>query len=378
MLCFFPLVVSIAWYSKFGLGGLAFGYLGLFAAIGPMMISRALRHRSGDSLHCPRCDYEAATSEASLDKVPEWCPECGFGWEHFLVRGRIKPSSKRAMLWAFVTMTGILIGATGLANSIERLVKFVPTFMLVESVVRGDGKGGPLSSLDFIKQWQELATRTLSSQQSERLATMLVERVGKSPIDIFQSLWLKQAFGAKTLPVALLDKYLERRITSEAILAPPAENGDRVFVLRVVDHDDPGFGTFFTVLAECRIEPSGVLLATNAGWYRPRMMFPRTDEDNRQSFIATGPSIGAPRPSLRIPIPAKVLAEARERGDAVIRAKVWIFFSPGVFVGSRVAPADLIANPALDARARLFRTVELEARLESGSPPAKDTGDSGH
>lgn len=371
-------MVSVAWYAKFGLGGLAFGYLGLVAAIGPMMMSRALRSRTGESLHCPRCDYEAVSSEASLHNVPEYCPECGFSWEHFLVRGRNSPSRRRAVLWALATMIGILIGANGLANSIQRLVKFVPTFMLIESVTRGGGSGTALSSLDFINQWQELATRSLSSQQSERLAMMLVERVGKSPIDIFQSIWLKQAFGANVLPATLLDKYLEKRITSESILAPPAENGDRVFVLRILDHDTHGYGTFFTVLADCRIEPTGILLASNAGWYRPRMTFPRTEEDNEQSFITTAPTIAAPRPSLRIPIPAKVLAEASERGDSVIRAKVWLFYSPATFVGSRVPPADLIANPALDPRARLFRTIELEARVESGSPAAKDTGDSGH
>lgn len=371
-------MVSVAWYWKFGLGGLAFGYLGVLAAIGPMQISRALRNRSGDSLHCPRCDYEAVSGDALFDHVPEWCPECGFGWEHFLVRGRKKPSLRRVMLWAFASLIGILIGVNGLVNNTGRLVKFVPSFMLVESVVRGDGPGGTLSSLDFINQWQELATRTLSARQSERLATMLVERVGKSPLNVFQSNWLKQAFGTNTLPTSLLDKYLERRITSESILAPPNENGDRVFVVRIIDHDDHGYGTFFPVLAECRIEPLGTLLATNAGWYRPKITFPRTEKDNEQFFHLTMPLIAISRPSLLIPIPAKILSEARERGDAVIRAKVWLFFSPGAFVGSRVAPADLVANPALDARARLFRTIELEARIESDTPRTNDTGESGH
>ena len=363
VLAFVPALWGQLWYMRFGVVGALVGYFGLFALLGPMLISRAFRRRAGETLHCANCDYEFVYASDPSVTHPDLCPECGHGWADRLVKGRTTVSPVLVALWIFVTFVGLMIVVYGLSNQSDRLITVVPTSMLVNTVVGA----GVIDDIQFARQWRELSSRTLTPAENERVGRMLVDSVGKARLGLIQSQWLKQAFGSSALPQAMLDEYLARRIVTGGRLTPPEVDGSRVFEIRVIDQNNFGYGEYFTVLSHCWIEPSGVELATNKGWYQPAIVFPLTKDDEKQSFIPTLPGIEESRPSLRVPIPRSVLTAKAENGKAPVkvRATVWVFYSPGVFVGSRVQPRDVVENPAMEPRTRLFQTLELEAIVDT-------------
>jgi hypothetical protein len=369
-----PVLLGTFWYYQFGFLGWCVGYIGLLGVGGPLYISLALRHRQGESLHCPKCDYEFAYgSDVSVDH-PSMCPECGVIWTEQLVKGSIRPSWARVVLWSVATVVGMLVAVYGISNSQTRLISFVPSAVLVDGVVRMRNA----REYEWNPHWVELAGRTLTPSQNQRLADLLIDRMQKDSIGTGASQWLKQVLGANLVPQATVDKYLERRIRFEARVVPPDTGGTRMLELRIVDHDDMGFGDLKIVLAKAWIDPAAIELARNDGWYRTTLAFGDPEKQKKQFFGFTLPRIAESHASIRVPIPANYVREELPKSPARARATVWVFFSPQTFVGSRIEPADLVANPALDPRAWLLRTLEFDVPVDTPETLEQDTSGGSH
>ncbi len=133
-------------------------------------------------------------------------------------------------------------------------------------------------------------------------------------------------------------------------------------MLRVIDHDDDGYGEFNLVLARCWLEPSGTDLAMQDGWYGASYMQPNAPE-RRDTTLMALPNIADTNPSFRVPLPSSVQVPSTHTVATKVRATVWLFWSPTRFHMSRVAPEDLFADPTLDPSVKLLRTIELEAEV---------------
>lgn len=374
LLVFFPMLIGSIWYYQFGLLGWCFGSIGILSVVGPMCVSRALRRREGESLHCPKCEYEFAGANGVEANRSDRCPECGFAWENRLRKGRLDTSWQAVALWSVATLIGSAVLLYGIANSRTRLIKVVPSFVLVDGIVRMRDA----EDYELYTHWAELRSRSLTPTQTQRLADLLIDRMKRRSIGVVASEWLAKALASNTLAPGTLERYLSERITSEARLTPPDSSGVRTLELRIIDHDDMGFGSLLPVLAKSWIDPNHVELAANAGWHTTRIAFPDSQAKNEQYFTLTMPVIAESRPSLRIPIPATVLERAKARKGARIRAIVWLFFSQRTFVGSLVSPAQLVAVPNLNPRARLFRTIEFDIPVDASLLSEKDAAPNGH
>lgn len=374
LLVFFPMVIGSIWYYQFGLLGWGIGSIGILGVVGPICVSLALRRREGESLHCPKCEYEFAGANGVEANHSDRCPECGLAWANRLRNGRLDPSWQAVALWSVATLIGSAVLLYGIANSRTRLIKVVPSFVLIDGIDRMRDA----EDYELYTHWVELSSRSLTPTQTQRLADLLIDRLKRRSIGVVASEWLVKVLASNTLAPGTLERYLSERITSEAILRPPDSSGVRTLELRIMDHDELGFGHFIPVLAKSWVEPSETELAANAGWNTTRIAFPDSQAKNEQYFMLTMPVIAESRPSLRIPIPATVLESAKSKKGSRIRATVWLFFSPRTFVGSLVSPAQLVSVPKLDPRARLFRTIEFDIPVDSSLPPEKDAAPNGH
>jgi len=151
----------------FGVGSvnLAFAFAG---PIGLGILATGLALRTGDTLHCPECDYQLPPGS---DAPSERCPECGSPWTGVLTRGRrvrspfmIVAGGILAALWLVPMFTSSLSPEAGFYRQ-------MPTAVLLPWIERTASHDARLPLL-----LTELTGRTLDGAELSRLSHGLLDR----------------------------------------------------------------------------------------------------------------------------------------------------------------------------------------------------------
>ncbi|MCE9619204.1 MAG: hypothetical protein K8R92_04775 [Planctomycetes bacterium] len=189
----------------------------------PMMIAGMyFNRRIGNSLHCPKCEYECRYDDPS--QVPWECPECGTIWRGRLLRGRRNRSPKR--IAAVLVITLAFYFALSPVFYMGYLAPRLPTSLLCGMLY-----AAPTSSYTA---WDELATRPLGDWGTRTMAErVLCLRTGRH--DSGQGTeWLEKLEAAGSLPADLLERYYHEGFEADLIVPDRVKVGQEFTVnLRV-------------------------------------------------------------------------------------------------------------------------------------------------
>jgi hypothetical protein len=335
----------------------------------PWLLLFEMQRRRGESLHCPRCDYEFDYGVDPSVGHPANCPECGAAWLDQLVKGRKAPSQWRLWVYTASMFCGLLVLITAASRERSWVTAYAPTGVLLHHLASVPAIGA--REVDAV--WAELANRTLDPSTEAALVNQIVDSVRGSrlgPASAAMHRWFEGVIQTGRVPQTVVDRYLENRVSATLELRSPTDGAAEV-LLRVIDHDWEGYGKLKPVLVRCWIEPSGAELAAKDGWYGASFRFPSSDK-LRSPFVMTAPIIEPTHPSIRIPLPRDLMmpqgSNKKNEHAGKVRATVWLFWSPQNVGSSRVPPGALVADPTLDLSLQLIRTIELEVSLPSETP----------
>jgi DNA-directed RNA polymerase subunit RPC12/RpoP len=164
----------------------------------PMMVGMVLAQggwgrRVGESLHCPRCEYEFTFAERD---APIRCPECGTPWLGLLRKGRRVMSIKMMVSGISIALLGAVLFQP--IFWLGPFVKILPTPILYTALYMD-----PRSSIDA---WDELNTRSLSATSTlslaRRVAAHRLQHQWGSPADK----WFEANVAAGRIPAALQER----------------------------------------------------------------------------------------------------------------------------------------------------------------------------
>lgn len=197
LMIFFPQMAQSLFRAGTWAGPIAL----VIPVLGIQLTIFALRHRrTGDSLHCPACDYELGVSP---DEAPPRCTECGTPWLGKWERGRSRRSPRLAAVGVLIALLGAappLMQWTGLGSASLSLLS---TPMLI-SVTAVDPWGHNKGS------WTELNSRTLTPAEHDLLAQKLLElRRAQGYLYGPPAAWLSTAVTAGTISKPLIQQYYD-------------------------------------------------------------------------------------------------------------------------------------------------------------------------
>lgn len=356
-------VWALFWFLDSGKFGMFLGYFGLLAVLGPQFAWIASRKRSGQSMHCRGCEYEFAYGADAGVAHPANCPECGRVWSSDLRRGRIVGSRHWIAFWSVLAIAGILAVSYGVLN--HSFLSALPTDVLIESVVRGDGPW-----FRWQRHWDEIRRRTLNQNQTDRLAQFVVQRMNLAESSSEYSRWLASEFRAGKISASLQNEYFQKRFRGQLrVTRAPYDEIARI-ELNIVDSDRDGFGPVVLVVDRVWIGPSGQSVAFGDGW---RKTFVAKKDWHTKAFnFVEAPSFTDMRSLVAYaPLEAFVPHESKDvpPSKPKVRAVVWAFLHSGGRLSSGILPSDLIKNPSLDPTAQLVRSFEIETEFDLSELP---------
>lgn len=175
----------------------------VFAAWGIQLIVLGIKgRRRGDTLHCPKCDYELGVPEP---EAPIRCPECGHPWLGGWVKGQRVRSPRLAWTGAALLAVPLFALATSYTSLGGTVVHMLPTGTVI-TLASMDAWGKNAAA------WSEVTSRTLSPAQEASLAERLLDARRRSDYLYGPpSVWLETAVlkggAAGPLPQVLRDRY---------------------------------------------------------------------------------------------------------------------------------------------------------------------------
>jgi hypothetical protein len=183
---------------------------------GTTLIAGGVTRRVGESLHCPKCEYEYAYAEPA--DAPLRCPECGAHWIGLLKKGR-RVRSPRMMTAGIVVCTlGLLIASP--VFYMRSLAPQLPTGVLCASVYVNPGSS--------FGAWEELAKRPLSEGWIRRLAAMAIERRARMSFDLGTNGWFEAMVGAGKMPDDLARQWYHAGWRAELDVPARVKLGDGI------------------------------------------------------------------------------------------------------------------------------------------------------
>lgn len=310
------------------------------------------RWRVGESLHCPKCDYEFAYGADVAIPHAKTCPECGADWEDRWVKGRREVPWPRFATLLVCAVIGFLCLDKNIAVYTGFGAATAPTWLLLRQLRTDPGTDEHASG----RLWSALESRKIDPSTEIELASLAIEAMRRDERPFSSRSWLKDYYRSTRMPAALLTRYLEERFELSGEIMNLA--GERRFRLRAVDYDDMGIGSISAVLDRCWIEPDGREIARQDDWF--------SAQRSASSEVGLEIQLGSPRrsskqKSLTIALPSDA--------KGTVKARVWMFWSPGHALASRASPRRLVENPDLDPRIRLVRTIELEVPISPAVGP---------
>jgi hypothetical protein len=201
-----------------GLSIMPFAPLALM--VGGQWLFLGLRHwRAGDSLHCPKCDYELGCAEAD---APVRCPECGFSWLGRWAKGASRRSVPLAAVGAVIFLlatTPYIAQFTGMGGAAATALPNRALILLAATDPWGHNKG----------TWRELLARSLSQEETDRLAAKLLNlrrRTGYLYGD--PAAWLEKAVLAGAVAPPHIDRYYSEWLEVRLVLPDSIQLGSEV------------------------------------------------------------------------------------------------------------------------------------------------------
>lgn len=207
--------------------------------IGVALIQSGWMRRSGDSLHCPACEYEF--NFPNPDDAPNRCPECGSGWLGLLKKGR-KHKSNRLIAWGVGVCLLTLLG--GIASQpifyLPSLAPRLPTPVLY-SILYLAPRGG-------FQAWNELARRPLTDEWTQTMARRLLTERREANWSPPGDDWFVAGIAAGTISQPLVEQYYRESHRAELRAPSTVRAGERFNLALRVQHVVGGpnpFGIFF-------------------------------------------------------------------------------------------------------------------------------------
>lgn len=231
-LLFFYLAAIIMLLGTSGrFGGMFVGQMIMWVGMmfGAMLFIGGLGRRVGESLHCPRCEYEFGF--ADRDDPPVRCPECGSGWLGLLKKGR-KVRSERMMI------AGVVIALLGVAVSspvfyIRRLAPYLPTPVLYAMVY--------VSPVGNDAAWKEMQVRPLEESWSRRLEQRVLAHRAEWSYEDGGGRWMESRIAAGSVDDAARARLFREGFQAELVMPASVRAGEEFEVaLRVRRAADAG------------------------------------------------------------------------------------------------------------------------------------------
>ena len=326
----------------------AFTYASLspLGAIAAILVLRGLRF--GTSRHCPNCEYEHESQDGVSSVKTSNCPECGRLWSRGLVTGRRRKSWGSIGIMVACGLVGIGFGLQlGMAYT-SRMSGLAPTWLLLRQIRLESRSQVPASQ----SVWAEVLARKLEPAQEQEVAELAIGLLRNRGKHSPSSEWLRTLHLKNRMSSELEARYLEARL--ECRMKVVEVDGLNRLWIDVTDHDASGIGSLAVVLDRCWIEPSGIQLAQQDIWFRMDW-----DDGSVQQVRVINTEEGGTYPSFAVTIPYDFV------GD--VKARLWVFWSPMSTCLSPISPRKLAADPSLDLRLSLVRTVELSVPFSN--PP---------
>jgi hypothetical protein len=197
LIIFFPQMAQSMLRAGTWTGPVAF----FIPVLGIQLMVFALRHRrAGDSLHCPKCDYELGVSP---DEAPPRCTECGTPWLGKWERGRSRRSPRLAAVGVLIAVLGsapLVMQWTGLGSASLSLLSNPMLISVTAIDAWGNNKGS----------WSELNRRKLTPAEHDLLAEKLLElRRAQGYLYGPPAAWLDTAATAGTISAPLVQRYYD-------------------------------------------------------------------------------------------------------------------------------------------------------------------------
>ena len=332
---YMPLMMS-AGTGRSGLGLLGWAWT-LPVGIGAGLITAGWATRTGDSRHCPKCDYEFAFADGDED-APVRCPECGTGWLGRLVTGRRVQS--RPLIGAGV---GVLAATLLLAVTLFASGGFIARAMPTPALIAWLGTS-PLIGGD--EAWAELATRTLTPEQRADLATRLLDLrlAERFRLTVEGKEWLDAETAAGTLPAGVQERFFAEMFRGELDVPRRVRVGEPFEVgFKHTDANDGFNYKCFLYVGGFAVGDAPLVGQRNEGYY-PNLI----DRARGTPYTPVSESLVANKP-----------------GPATVRADVWLMVQTGF-------PATITWNddgtPVVPPTAAWVKRVEMVREIEVTGP----------
>lgn len=199
------LMTSCFWPGGWGGTSMPFSFMIMGGGVQIMIFALRTR-RVGESRHCPSCDYELGCDPAI---APTVCPECATAWRDRWVTGartRSVPLAATGAVLCFIGASPFLMKLGGLAAGAMTLT---PNALLITTAAT-DPWGNNKAT------WAEVGRRTLSQDETDRLATKLLNlRRAEGYLHGPPAAWMEAAAASATLSPPLLQRYYDEWFEAE-------------------------------------------------------------------------------------------------------------------------------------------------------------------
>ncbi|MBX3381191.1 MAG: hypothetical protein KF805_13940 [Phycisphaeraceae bacterium] len=191
---------------------------------GARLLYSGLTRRVGNTLHCSRCNYHIVDTS-----LPRRCPECAGVWAHRLVRGRITRSTRLVSAGVLLLFIFTLAPVPRLEISRAFIRRQMSTAWIV-SQASESLKDGLVYDADL---WRELGKRTLTDQQAQTLADLVLRHTASNTLRDFASMtWLENLVFSGKAPRRAADAFMELSIAFQ-LSAPQNVYAGRNVPLRI-------------------------------------------------------------------------------------------------------------------------------------------------
>lgn len=208
---------------------------------GMMLVQGGWTRRSGESKHCPKCDYEFTFEEAS---APIRCPECATPWLGRLIKGRKIKSRKMMGVGAATVVLGFLVSTPILW--ITPFAPHLPTPVLYAALYM-DPRAFSAS--------EELAKRPLAEGWVKAMARRVISTSNANQWASGGSAWFRALVTSGKMPADMIE--LANREAFRATLEAPArvKAGEPFSIhLRVTRAADGASGQLGVMFAGYRVD----------------------------------------------------------------------------------------------------------------------------